>query len=83
MQDSELTQERLIRDDLLHQVNSMDNFDELDSKLSCNIHYNKNVMTHCQYCSGELYDICLINKYFVILYCLYFDRIDMLILITK
>ncbi|XP_026813557.1 huntingtin-interacting protein 1 isoform X1 [Rhopalosiphum maidis] len=30
--DSELTQERLIRDDLLHQVNSMDNFDELDKK---------------------------------------------------
>ncbi|XP_050054794.1 huntingtin-interacting protein 1 isoform X2 [Aphis gossypii] len=30
--DSELTQERLIRDDLLHQVNSTDNFDELDKK---------------------------------------------------
>lgn len=30
--DSELTQERLIRDDLLHQVNSMDNFDQLDKK---------------------------------------------------
>lgn len=30
-QDSELTQERLIRDDLLHQTSSMCNFEELDS----------------------------------------------------